>query len=246
MLTIKNMNELLEKAIRDYPVGTKIKSVYKDVSHIVSKPISIRFENIYTFDEKGDIRCIYDKALNQWAEIINTNLLEKAKRNYPIGTKIKSLFNSTSHIITKTVFDHYGNIYTVDDNLNFICVYHKACNNWAEIINNKNMTQQEFNALRVGDFISNYEILHKYKEFLIVRCDDGHDLFDLNKINKLGLKIKLKKFMGLDIKKYDYVPCEVNDSALVYLCYVKEDGILFSNCKNGNIDNLKPKSIRIL
>jgi len=71
-------------------------------------------------------------------------------------------------------------------------------------------------------------------------------LFDLAKINKLGLSVKPKTFMGLEVKKYDNVPCEVNDSALVYLCYVKEDGILFSNWKNGNIDNLKPTSIRIL
>ena len=173
-------------------------------------------------------------------------LLEKAKRDYPIGTKVRDVIDSTLHIITKTVFDYYGNIYTVDDNLNFICIYDKLFKKWAEIIKEETMTQQEFNSLEVGEFISNYEILHKYKEFLIVKCDDGHDLFDLNKINKLGLKVKPKTFMGLEIKEYDNVPCEVNDSALVYLCYVKEDGILFSNCKNGNIDNLKPKSIRIL
>jgi len=51
------------------------------------------------------------------------------------------------------------------------------------------MTNEEFKDLKVGDFISNYEIIHKYKEFLIVKCDDGHDLFDLSKINKLGLKL---------------------------------------------------------
>jgi hypothetical protein len=51
------------------------------------------------------------------------------------------------------------------------------------------MTQQEFNNLKVGDKLGNYEIIHKYKEFLIVKCDDGHDLFDLAKINKYGLKL---------------------------------------------------------
>ena len=48
------MNELLEKAKRDYPIGTKIKGVYKDVAYIVSKNTFIRYENIYTIDENGD------------------------------------------------------------------------------------------------------------------------------------------------------------------------------------------------
>jgi len=113
-------------------------------------------------------------------------------------------------------------------------------------INTNNMTQQEFNSLEVGEFISNYEILHKYKEFLIVRCDDGHDLFDLEKINKLGLKVKPKTFMGLEVKKYDYVPCEVNGNFLVYLYSVKEDGIVYSNNKTSIVHSVTPTSIRIL
>lgn len=176
------MNELLEKAKRDYPIGTKIKSVYKDVAYIVSKPIFILYENIYTFDENGDIRCIYDKELNQWALILNQN----------------------------------------------------------------NMTQQEFNSLEVGDFISNYEILHKYKEFLIVRCDDGHDLFDLAKINKLGLKVTPKTFMGLEIKRYDNVPCEI-DNRLYYLIEVTENEVVFKQYKKQSTPFLNtPTSIRIL
>ena len=173
-------------------------------------------------------------------------LLEKAKQMYPIGTKFISLFNSTSHIITKTVFDHYGNIYTIDDNLDYICVYHEACNQWALILNQNTMTQQQFNALRVGETLGEYEILHKYKEFLIVRCDDGHDLFDLAKINKLGLKVKPKTFMGLEIKEYNYVPCEINGNFLVYLYSVKEDGIVYSNNKTSIVHSVTPTSIRIL
>ena len=176
------MNELLEKAKRDYPIGTKIKGVYKDVAYIVSKNTFIRYENIYTIDENGDIRCIYDKALNQWAEIINQNT----------------------------------------------------------------MTQQEFNALRVGQFISQYEILHKYKDFLIVRCEDGHDLFDLTKINKLGLKLQPKTFMGLEIKKYDNVPCEINDKELYYLFEVSEKAVLLGDNKYSRDFYCTPTSIRIL
>ena len=177
------MNELLEKAKKDYPKGTKFKSVYKDAAYIVSKPIFIRYENIYTFDENEYIRCIYDTALNRWAEIIKED----------------------------------------------------------------NMTQQEFNALRVGDFISNYEILHKYKEFLIVRCEDGHDLFYLAKINKLGLKVTPKTFMGLEIKEYDNVPCEINGNQLYYIVEVNEDSISFKGSKNDVLPFcFTPTSIRLL
>ena len=176
------MNDLLEKAKKDYPKGTKFKSVYKDAAYIVSKPIFIRYENIYTFDENEYIRCIYDKALNQWAEIIKE----------------------------------------------------------------ETMTQQDFNSLRVGEFISQYEILHKYKEFLIVRCDDGYDLVDLAKINKLGLKLTPKTFMGLEIKKYDNVPCEVDGRSLVYLTEVKDDCFLYSNNKTSIVCRPNPTSIRIL
>ena len=176
------MNEILEKAKQMYPIGTKFKSLYKSNDYVVTKPIFIRYENVYTFDENGDIRCLYDIALNQWAEIINTNT----------------------------------------------------------------MTQQEFNSLKVGDFINNYEIIHKYNEFLIVRCEDGHDLFDLNKINKLGLKVKSKTFMGLEIKKYDNVPCEVDDYELAYLVEVRRNHVLIRSFKTSNPYFFGPNSIRIL
>lgn len=108
------------------------------------------------------------------------------------------------------------------------------------------MTQQEFNNLEVGEFISQYEILHKYKEFLIVKCDDGHDLFDLEKINKLGLKVKPKTFMGLEIKEYDNVPCEVDGNELCYLVSVTQDSILCSVRKNGCVLCCVPTSIKLL
>ena len=110
----------------------------------------------------------------------------------------------------------------------------------------KQMTQQEFNSLKIGDFISNYEILHKYNEFLIVKCDDGHDLFDLAKINKLGLKLQPKTFMGLEIKKYDNVPCEVNGDTIVYLIEVKANAIYYKSNRKGNTFQVTPTSIRLL
>ena len=173
-------------------------------------------------------------------------LLEKARIDYPIGTKFKSMKDGTENIVTKPIFIQYENIYATDDNFKWINIYDKESNNWAEIIKEETMTQQEFNSLRVGEFISQYEILHKYKEFLIVRCDDGHDLFDLNKINKLGLKIKPKTFMGLEIKKYDNVPCEISDK-LYYLIEVAENEVLFKQYKKQSIPYFNtPTSIRIL
>jgi hypothetical protein len=121
----------------------------------------------------------------------DSELLEKAIREYPIGTKIKSIYDGSIHKCnTKPfIYSSFGHIYVKDENETLRCLYSKTEKKWAEIINQNIMTQQEFNSLKVGDFISNYEIIHKYKEFLIVKCDDGHDLFDLAKINKYGLKL---------------------------------------------------------
>ena len=184
----------------------------------------------------------------EYSIISNLKLLEKARREYAIGTNIKSIYDGNIYICnTKPFFyDSFGHIYVKDENEYIRCIYDKELNQWAETIKEETMTQQEFNSLRVGEFISNYEILHKFKEFLIVKCDDGHDLFDLEKINKLGLKVKPKTFMGLEVKKYDYVPCEVNGNFLVYLYSVKEDGIVYSNNKTSIVHSVTPTSIRIL
>ena len=173
-------------------------------------------------------------------------LLEKAKRDYPIGTKFKDVFDGKQYIITKPIFVQYYRIYTTDNNFSFITIYDKDKNKWSEIINTNTMTQQEFNSLKVGNFIGNYEVLHKYNEFLIVKCENGHDLFDLAKINKLGLKVTPRTFMGLEVKKYDNVPCELGENALAYLVEVTIDDILIRTFKNSPIDYHVPTSIRIL
>ena len=109
------------------------------------------------------------------------------------------------------------------------------------------MTNEEFNSLKVGDFISNYEIIHKYKEFLIVKGDDGHDLFDLAKINKLCLKLAPETFLGLEIGNYDCVPVEIDGNTLAYLLEVKSYCVNLVIHKNGVSDfNHIPTSIRLL
>ena len=174
------------------------------------------------------------------------DLLEKARQMYPKGTKIKSMFNDSEHTLTGEYILCNNNIQSINQNGLQCNIYDKEKNKWAEIINNNNMTQQEFNSLRVGDFINNYEVLHKYKDFLIVRCEDGHDLFDLNKINKLGLEVKPKTFMGLEIKKYDNVPCELGGNSLAYLVEVRSDDVLVKTFKDNQGLNHVPSSIRIL
>jgi hypothetical protein len=108
------------------------------------------------------------------------------------------------------------------------------------------MTNEEFKDLKVGDFISNYEIIHKYKEFLIVKCDDGHDLFDLAKINKYGLKLTPETFLGLKIGNYDCVPVEIDSNTLAYLVRVRDGDINISLTRDEYRFNHIPKSIRIL
>jgi len=179
----------------------------------------------------------------------DSELLEKAIREYPIGTKIKSIYGGYIHICNTKPFIYscYSHIYFKDENGAFRCIYDKTENKWAEIINQNIMTKEEFKDLKVGDFISIHEIIHKYKEFLIVKCDDGHDLFDLAKINKYWLKLTPKTFLGLKIGNYDCVPVEIDGNTLAYLLEVKSYCVNLVIHKNGVSDfNHIPTSIRLL
>lgn len=174
-------------------------------------------------------------------------LLEKAKRDYPIGTKFKSTYdNSYEYTCNDEPYDYLGYIHVKDAQLVPRCIYYKDKDKWAEIIKKETMTQQEFNALRVGETLGEWEILHKYKELLIIEDKRGYDLVDLAKINKLGLKVTPKTFMGLEVKKYDNVPCEINGSALVYLLEVGANVIWVKDFKEGIIYKGLITSIRIL
>jgi hypothetical protein len=108
------------------------------------------------------------------------------------------------------------------------------------------MTQKEFNILKVGDNLGNNEIIHKHKEFLIIKSDDGHDLFDLAKINKLGLKLTPEPFLGLKIGVYDCVPVEIDGHTLAYLLRVRDYDIRIKMTRRDYEFNHTPKSIRIL
>jgi hypothetical protein len=158
---------------------------------------------VYSFDGLVKGEYSIDKQC-----ISNSELLEKAIRDYPVGTKIKSIFDGNIYMCNTKPFihSHFGHIYVKDCYGEFRCIYGTTKKKWAEIINQNNMTNEEFKDLKVGDFISNYEIIHKYKDFLIVKCDDGHDLFDLPKINKLGLKLVKPEIIDWD--KPQLVYCE--------------------------------------
>ena len=174
-------------------------------------------------------------------------LLEKAKRDYPKGTKFRGLIDGKDHICDGDYVIFKEDIYVETDcSTIYGCLYHADKNKWAEIIREETMNEQEFNSLKIGAFIGNYEVIHKYNEFLIVKCDDGHDLFDLAKINKLGLKITPKTFMGLEVKDYDNAPCEINEGVLFYLAEVRNDDVLIRCYKSSTPHSSVPTSIRIL
>lgn len=173
-------------------------------------------------------------------------LLEKAKRDYPIGTKFRSMYVNSENVVTKPIFIQHESIYTTDDNFEWITIYDLVQNQWAEIIKEETMTQQEFNALKVGETLGEWEILHKYKELLIIEDKRGYDLVDLAKINKLGLKVKPKTFMGLEVKEYDNVPCEMDGCLLVYLIEVKDNCIFYKPSRNFKPNQITPTSIKLL
>ena len=108
------------------------------------------------------------------------------------------------------------------------------------------MTSQEFNKLKAGDKLGDNEIVHKYKEFLIVKSDDGHDLFDLAKINNLELELTHKTFLGLKIGEYDYLPVEIDNNGLAYLLKVRQYDVELTMGIDKRVIRFTPKSIRIL
>ena len=173
------------------------------------------------------------------------DLLEKAKRDYPIGTKFKSIFTEDQYTSTGNYIMDDDDVF-VENKKRWWCIYYSKRDQWAEIINQETMTQQEFNALKVGEILGEWEILHKYKELLIIEDKRGYDLVDLAKINKLGLKVTPKTFMGLEIKEYDNVPCEMDGCLLVYLTEVKDNCIFYKPSRNFKPNQLTPTSIRIL
>jgi hypothetical protein len=168
---------------------------YQLKSECYSLTVEAKFKNtIIAVDNNDAIAGAYSfdgLVRGEYSIISNLKLLEKAIREYAIGTNIKSIYDGYIYICnTKPFFyDSFGHIYVKDENEYIRCIYDKELNQWAETIKEETMTQQEFKDLKVGDKLGNYEIIHKYKEFLIVKCDDGHDLFDLAKINKYGLKL---------------------------------------------------------
>ena len=223
------MNNLLEKARIDYPIGTKFKSLYGNSENVVTKPIFTQLKNIYTTNDNFEWITIYDKSDNQWAEIIKEEITPLKLLN----SKAECIF----HISKNGDVILRGKVIANDIELSEILT----------IINTNTMTQQEFNALRVGETLGEWEILHKFKELLIIEDKRGYDLVDLAKINKLGLKVQPKTFMGLEVKKYDNVPCEINGNQLYYIVEVEENSISLKGSKNDVLPFcFTPTSIRIL
>jgi hypothetical protein len=183
------MKTITREQFDNLQIGNQLKS------ECYSLTVEAKFLNtIIAVDNNDGIAGVYsfdNLVRGEYLIISNSELLEKAIREYPIGTEIKSMYNGYIHICNTKPFilTCPSYIYVKDENERLRCIYDKTKNKWAEIINQNIMTNEEFNNLKVGDFISNYEIIHKYKEFLIVKFDDGHDLFDLAKINNLGLKL---------------------------------------------------------
>jgi len=227
-------------------IGNKLKS------ECYSLTVESKFLNtIIAVDDNDGIAGVYsfdNLVRGEYSIISNLKLLEKAIRDYPIGTKIKSIYDGYIYICNTKPFFYSSikHIYVKDENRSPRCIYDKTENKWAEIINQNIMTEQEFKDLKVGDFISIHEIIHKYKEFLIVKCDDGHDLFDLAKINKLGLKSTPETFLGVKIGSYDSVPVEINGNTLAYLLRVRDGDINIKMTKDEYRFNHIPQSIRIL
>ena len=146
----------IEKAKRLYPIGTSVKSLfYGDTRGIVSVPVlnadgSISASGVYIYDN------------NKWAEIVvdvkpsREELLAKAKRLYPLGTRYQSIHGDI--VISSGCFSEDSNdeIWGVDahDKERYHSGYVFYHDKWAEILANEPMREpEELQVFAKGDII---------------------------------------------------------------------------------------------
>lgn len=131
--------KLIAKAKKDYPPGTIVKSLFSSARATIK---STEFK----VDSDGDIVnlkdyynvVVYDLDQEKWAEIINTAeevLLRRARRDYPIGTKIKSAYTGNTSTIQSTEFiiDSSEDVVNIGRDVN-ATIYRKCKDVWAEIL----------------------------------------------------------------------------------------------------------------
>ena len=156
------MEELLEKARRDYPAGTVFKSAFNPdrkgkVTHL---NFFVESENIFTEQviynaKKGINKAIYYEGV--WAKIISKpevkektmTLLEQAKKRFPIGTKFEMYNTDKIATITTGLFKNSGSwVHEVDEkglsletDDYYHCLYYRG--NWARIIEEPKVDEKQ-------------------------------------------------------------------------------------------------------
>lgn len=146
---LNSEDTLMDKAKRDYPIGTKFRSSYSSaISTIVSLDFKINSEGDVS-DSKGFI--VYNKALNEWGEIIEKpnstlDLLKYAEATYKKGMEIISSHSNRQYILSGESFkiDQDGDVIE-NTSLNRPVLYSKKYNKWSEIVKKP--------VLKIGDIV---------------------------------------------------------------------------------------------
>lgn len=97
--------ELLAKAKRDYPVGTKFKSAY-DTLYITT------CKGNYEVDFNGDVMdrtnmTIYRKATDNWAEIISKPEVKEEVKSFTVGGWVRIIKSGTDNGISYKIGEYY-------------------------------------------------------------------------------------------------------------------------------------------
>lgn len=180
----------LEKAKRLYPKGTKYLPLASDGSVYSDSAISNGDPEQLTYGIDVGRGYIYVKKFDKWAEIIseakaveepkvskgmtNEQLLEKAKKDYPVGTVFKSAYSGDTFTVKSNSHAFCGKSIVVDSGP---YLYNHSNGKWAEIISKPESKPS------------------KDKPFYVVVTEDNKDI--LSKWR--GTKLSVSKLVGLSL-----------------------------------------------
>lgn len=119
------------------------------------------------------------------------NLLELAKKNYPIGTRVLSTITDNEFIVSDKPYTYGNDIYVTDNNLDAKTIYCNFTKSWAEIINDLT-NNYKTNKKQQNDTESNKHSESSIKlQRVNLKIREGNPIRGIG-LKSSGIKIKLR------------------------------------------------------